>query len=476
MKTMRYALLLAIIGVLLVACGGGLVDDPQGQTTVGLPPDGSTDPTTPDPGPGIRTSFPFCSDVDQVRAPDDAYRDTPIYVGNEQPVEQVRAWAEKQPGFVTLWVDRERNGWITVAFTEGAELRQQELLDAFPDVGVVAVTVDWTEAELAELQDRVVAVLRSFGWNFSVGGGSTTGYVSAGIGVLSADRLAVLEENFPNENICVSGIDPADAIPDGPQAEGGDDWRLLAAEIDIGKTYWTDIAWNAESYSRLWSDAGISASAPEVDFETEVVIWFGAVYSSGCSGLRLDDVEFDSDRRLVHGRIVLPSSIGAGGCNADARPHAFVVAVPRDQLPDAPFSIQLSDQDPPAGAPEERAIVAADLRVPGSVAPEGSITRGTHDPVPSIPFAGPDEVIEPGFPTRIRMHTHCGVNWVGLNGVTWFAADAPSIPDEWLGQLDEETIVVEVLISEGDPPTLVATANDFSVTYQAVAQDLPGCD
>ncbi|NNL47176.1 MAG: hypothetical protein HKO76_02285, partial [Acidimicrobiia bacterium] len=305
MKTIRYAMLTSIISLLIAACGAGLVDDPRGDTTTSLPLDGSTDTTAPGPGIGIESSLPFCEDLERARAADGLYRDSPIYVGNEQPVEQVRAWADQQPGFVTLWIDRERNGWITVAFTQGAETRQRELRDQFPGVGAVAVNVGWTEAELSDLADRVVDVLRPLSWSFSVGSGSATGYVSVGTGVLSPERIGVLESNFAGEKICVSGINPEDAVPDGPQPDGGPGWRLLTATIDAGRTYWTDIAWDAESYAKLWDDAGLPAVAPEVDFDTEVVIWFGAVYGTGCSGLRLDDVVIDKDRRLVHAAIVL---------------------------------------------------------------------------------------------------------------------------------------------------------------------------
>src|SRR3546814_4631415 len=45
-------------------------------------------------------------------APEDWYRDEPVYGGNSMPVEEVRAWAVDQPGFEGIWIDRAHNGWV----------------------------------------------------------------------------------------------------------------------------------------------------------------------------------------------------------------------------------------------------------------------------------------------------------------------------------------------------------------------------
>ena len=72
------------------------------------------------PGAGARCSsegFPRCEDVPPITAPADWYRDSPIYVGNEMPIEAIQQWASGQPGFQELWIDRQHHGWITVGFT-----------------------------------------------------------------------------------------------------------------------------------------------------------------------------------------------------------------------------------------------------------------------------------------------------------------------------------------------------------------------
>lgn len=470
---------LILVSLVLAACGGGGVvsEGPefQGEVTTSSP-DGETQPTIPEQPARqpVETSFAFCEDIEFVRAPDEAYRDTPIYVGNEQPIDEVAGWAFDQPGFVSFWVDRERNGWITLAFAEGADLRQQDLETLFPDAGAVAVAIDWTEQELADLQERVTTALQPGGFSFSVGRSIVKGLVDVDLGVLLPERLALVEENFAGEDICISGLHPDDAIPDGPQPVGGPGWRLLAAEIDAGQPYRTAIAWDAESYAALWTEAAVSATAPEVDFEENVVIWFGAVYGSGCEGLRLDKVVSKQGEFLVHAEIVLPSSLGTI-CRSDARPHAFVVTLERRLLPDPPFNIQLSENGPPAGAPEERTVVLAGLSSPGSVAGPDFVKQGEYEPPDSNVIEHPNFVIEPGIEAQIRIDTHCGIDWLGLNGVTWHAPDHAVMPDPWLAVLEEETIVLDVLILE-DGPSLQATANGFTANYQAVAQDLPGCD
>lgn len=73
------------------------------------------------------------------------------------------------------------------------------------------------------------------------------------------------------------------------------------------------------------------------------------------------------DQRMVHGDFVIPGV--HQGCNSDANPEAYVVAVERSSLPEAPFDVQLDVDDPPLGAPEERTTVTEDLRSPGATIP-----------------------------------------------------------------------------------------------------------
>jgi hypothetical protein len=429
-------------------------------------------PSTSAVGAGIQS----CDQLPQISAPAEAFRDTPIYVANEMPTEEIQAWASRKDGFEALWIDRDHQGWVTVAFSKDAAARQAELEAAFPGVGAVAVLVDWTMTELEALQQRVTDELMP-----DVAQGSaismTKGFVEALIGVLSPERIAAVGSRFSGERVCVSGIDPDEMIPEGPQPRAGDGWRLLANEPQTGQPYRTDIAADADSYLALWQDVGLSAEQPTVDFAAEVVVWFGAVFGSSCPGLRLDDVVIDRERATVHGLIVLPGP--AAFCTADANPYAFVVAVERSTLPPAPFAIQLGAEDPPAGAPEERTIVDVDLREPGSVLGPGDAHPDPSLPEPWVVESG--DVIEPDFEVPFRLDVHCGVEWLGrLNDVSWRTDVPPGtanvVPTEWKSLVVEESIVVSVLLRTDPEPAITATAGGHALVYRPSRETPPGCD
>lgn len=420
--------------------------------------------------------IPACETVERISAPAESYRDSPIYVANEQPTQEIRAWAAGQPGFEEIWVDREHLGWITLAFSVDAESRQAELEELFPDVGVVAVGVDWTMAELMELQRRVGAELGPL-FGPSSGISVTQGVVTIGAGVLTGERVAAIEERFAGERVCIEGIDPQAAPAGGPQAPAGDGWRLLADEPGLGQAYRTGIATNEASYERLWTAIGLPDQPAPVDFEAEVVIWFGAVYGSGCPNLRLDDVVVDRERALVHAEIVLVDAPQA--CTGDANPRAYLVALKRDELPSGPFGIQLGADDPTAGVFEERTLVDVDLSQPGAVAGIGEVHG---DPALPEPFVlEPGSIIEPDIEYPYRLFVHCGIEWLGtFNDVAW-RADLPAgslgaVPPQWPPAGADQTRLVSIILHTDPEPVIEATANGHTVTYRPSADEPPGCD
>ncbi len=283
----------------------------------------------------------------------------------------------------------------------------------------------------------------------------------------------------PDERICPS--DSGRPAHEGPQPSAGDGWRLLGDEL-VGQPYRTGIATNAEQYGRLWRRVGMTGTRPAVDFRSEIVVWFGAVYGSTCP-IRLDDVVVARDREppLLHAVTVVPG--GTGVCTDDARPHAYLVAIERDRLPRGPFAIQLGPEDPPVGVPEERTLVAADLTAPGSVAtadqvgPDRDLIERSRRPQP-VESGG---VVEPGHATPFRMYVYCGIAVLGqLNDVWWMTGtDGVPVPRAWSELVDPEahTIVVDVVLRRGPDPTVRATANGRSVVYTPVAADaVPACD
>lgn len=366
-----FLVLMCSVALLVSACSPD-ARAPSGSSTV--EPEASAIPAA-------NSTIPTCATVEWISAPAERYRDSPIYVANEQPTEEILAWASGQPGFEELWIDRDHLGWITVAFSTDADERQADLERLFPDVGVVALEVEWSLAELEQLQRRIGEefdpIFAPSSW-ISV----QQGVVGIGLGVLEPERITAVEERFAGEPICIEGADPADAPAEGPQPQQGDGWRLLADEPGAGQSYRTGLASDQVSYERLWADIGLSGDPPRVDFELEVVIWFGAVYGSSCPNLRLDDVLVDAERALVHAEIVLVDA--PSGCTDDANPRAYLVALERTKLPSGPFAIQLGVDDPPAGVPEERTLVDVDLSQPGAVAGPGDVGGDPSLPEPQI--------------------------------------------------------------------------------------------
>jgi hypothetical protein len=420
---------------------------------------------------------PRCEDLNDYSAPAEWYRDEPVYVANEQPVQEVMAWASSQPGFEDLWIDREHHGWLALAFSQDPEARQADLEAEFPGVGVVVVPVDWSKADLDRLQDEVVQKVAPR-FEVSTGVDILKGVTIIEFGVLTPERQALVEELFAGERVCISGLDPAEVPQAAPQPIAGDGWRLLGAEDETGQPYRTGIAWNEASYEALWNDSGLAGEPPPVNLENEVAIWFGAVHGSSCPGLRLDDVVVDAGRAIVHGAFVNPEAFL--GCTADAVPHSFVVALERSRLPVGPFWIQLGPEDPPGGAPEERTIVEVDLSAPGAVAPDGAVHPA--EAVPVDPFVPPGGFIEPGFPAPYRIFVHCGIEWLGtLNDVAWRtdvpAEDPEWIPDAWRAVIgDDQSVELEVRLETGPPARLTATANGHAVEYAPTTEDMPECD
>lgn len=446
-----------------------------------VPPDSTpsgaaTAPATSTPA---AMGIPMCDDVPPITAPRERYSRSPIYVANEMPDNQLREWASTKPGFETLWIDRDHLGWVTLAFSRDGDERQAELEGEFPGVGAAVVEVDWTMAELERLQRRVIDALMPE-IAFSAGIADNFGVVMIGLGYLRPENVAEVERRFAGQRVCLEGIDPALAPEPGPQPQAGDGWRLLADQKRIGQTYRTGIATDGGSYEHLWRSIGLGmiAEPPPVDFESDVVIWFGAVYGSSCPHFRLDDVIVDHDRALVY--MQLTDLNPPGLCTADANPHAYVVALERSRLPRGPLAIQLDADGPPAGAPEERTVVDVDLSVPGATANPGQVGPDPNLPEPFVLESG--AIIEPGYPAAYRFTAHCGIAWLGKVNDVWWRTEVPSgssdyTPPEWQPAVDVGgNIQVTITLYEGPEPTLTATANGHTVVYLPTVMEPPGCD
>lgn len=412
-------------------------------------------PTTTAP-PGVQALL-RCEEVPLPAADPGSYRDTPKYVGNEMPTEEVRAWASQYPGFVDIWIDRDHNGWVAAGFTESVAERQTEIAEAFPDDGVVAVEIPRTEADLTELQNRVTEELDGVVELLGTSTDPLRGYVSIQIPVLDEASLAAIEERFSGEPVCVEGLPPEAVVEPGPQPQAGDGWRLLVDQDEVGEPYMSGIAWDEASLAALVDQiSGLGQVDADVDWENEVVIWFGAVHGSSCPNIRLDDVIVEGDTI----RPLIVDTDNAMACTADAIGHTYLVAVDREGLPSAPFYI--------AVAPElawSKVLVEADLRQPGSVASPDQVGP---DPSPDEPAPeGSGVVIEPGYPWDYTVDLACGFEAIGeINSYHWITDE--EIPASWAEAAESgDTVVVEVLLHEGPDPILEVTYQGETATYQA---------
>lgn len=409
------------------------------------------------PGPASPTGdtfagFPPCADTPTLAADPALYRDEPRYGNAVELVEDVATWASGRPGFEELWLDRDRNGWVTVGFGgEDVDIAalQDEVGEEFPGEGVVVVRVPFATSELQALMDRVLPVLVA-------ADATPTGGVALDVprgrlalfGVPTSPEAQDALEQFAGEPLCVDVVDAAAFVPEGDQPDQGEGWRLLGHAAGAGEAYRTGVATTDEQLAALWEASGLDGDAPGVDWRTEVVVWFGAVYGTGCP-VRLDGVLVDG--RTLHGEIVVPGSGPGTACAADANPHAFVVAVERGALPPGPFVVQLGPDDPPPGAPQERTVVDVDLSPPGATATDEQLRRDPDagpQPGPLLQEGDP-RAPEPGARFVWRSRPQCEGVVVGpFAGTLWRLADGEAEWTEADGQevsffpVDDDALVV----------------------------------
>ncbi len=453
----RFLGVLVPLAVLVAACGDlAPVSEPTSTTAPG-PSTTEPGPATTSPDQGSEVSLLRCDEVPLLTADESFYRDTPRYIGNEMPVDRVRRWASQYSDFVDVWIDREHNGWVTVAFTDNVAERQAEIEDEFPDEGVVAVQIELTEEDLTELQNEVVEGLDGVVEVLGAWTDVIRGHVNLQIPVLSEENLSAIAERFPGEPICVDGLPADQFVEPGPQPESGDGWTLIYEQKNAGLPYATGLAWDLDSFHALLEGIeGLDDLDVDVDFENQVVIWFGAVFASSCPNIRMDDV-------IVDGDTIYPTIVDTDNsfvCTADANPHTYLVGLDRSRLPEPPFYVQINpDLD------FDRLRVDADLGEAGSIAAPGEVGPDPNPPGPEPERSG--TVIEPGYPWQYEIDLACGWDWLGeINSYQWVASTP--IPDSWVAKTEGlSAVTVEVTLNEGDPDPFVEVAFEGqSVIYE----------
>ena len=152
--------------------------------------------------------------------------------------------------------------------------------------------------------------------------------------VLDESSLDAVREVFGSdlEAICVSGADPATL----PRKARAPRRRWVAppslTRLPEDALQRSHVAINQTEYDSLWASLALTGQPPTVDF-IEIVLHFGAVYSGSCPETRLDAVQFDAERSVVHPVIV---QLGAARASHLRREPARVRrGSPGDRLPAA---------------------------------------------------------------------------------------------------------------------------------------------
>lgn len=424
------------------------------------------------------SSATWCGDVEPVTADPERYRDSPVYVWGNPDVRTVQRWAKKKPGYQDLWLDDDNLGWIALGFTEGADERQAQLERRFPDIGAVAVEVEWTRKELRRLQRRVGdelfgEIVRSGSISVDFG----KGMVELTVGEVTGELLAAVEAAFAGEPVCVVGPDPSELPPPGPQATAGDGWSLLGHQDKPGPPWYrTGIATKPGQLASLWAKAEMPGDPPAVDFVEDVVLWFADPHGSSCTNQRLDGVVVDEERSIIWPDVVWPDHPVV--CTADlAGAHHFFVALERDRLPAPPFWIQLGADDPPGGAPKERTVVEVDLQIPGSITEKGDahFDREMQKATPLPQRSGTS--MQPRGKSRYAFDATCGIGYLGrINDIHW-VTEKQQIPAEWAEAIDMDGEIIVTVRLRGEPdPHVTATANGHSLRYEPVRNAPEVCE
>jgi hypothetical protein len=397
-----------------------------------------------------------CEDIDTPYAPEDWYSDTPIYVGNEMPIEHVQAFARDLEGFRDIWIDRAHHGWIGVGFDDAdVEAHQAALEEAFPGVGVVAVEMPYTADELADISADIESRLPD---GFEVSGfDDLRGYVQVFVGPLTTENIAAATEAIGSAPACIAGFDPATVPAPGPQPAGGDGWAYLGEADTMLDSEYPRIITDVEGLNATWEELGIGGPPPVVDFDRQLALYLVTGHSGSCPETRLDDMVVDGN--LLYAVIPSTTPMTEGlACTADWVPRTYLVAIDRDRLPAPPFQIAAEKE---YGA---RVEVTTDLQVPGSSPAQGEVNPAEIVPereVTALPYW-----IETEFPWPLIVDPACGVDYLGvINDVHWHRAEGAGVPEEWKEATVDGLLDLELLMTPGPEPTLTVSAGGVEILY-----------
>lgn len=266
--------------------------------------------------------------------------------------------AEHRDEFGGLFIDQPGGGVLVVLFTDHLDEHRRAVAQLVrPRTRVRVDAASFTEDELTEAQAALNPGLPMWAEQ-------GIAFVSSWVDT-SENRVGVMVKSAnPDAAAIIEAIGPPGAIvvevypPDGPwtQPQAGDGWRLLFA----GRSPISAVGYaaTAADLSREWARFELPNEAPALNAD-EVALIFSAGIGSTCVERRLDELVIDRDEPATYPRISDP--LAPRACTTDLIGGvAFVLAVARDRLPPAPFTVRLSPEPfacAADGCPETELVV-----------------------------------------------------------------------------------------------------------------------
>jgi hypothetical protein len=123
--------------------------------------------------------------------------------------------------------------------------------------------------------------------------------------------------------------------------------RVLVDGAPVGEPWTTGLARTPDEFVALWGQLGLSGTAPTVDFDDGVVIYFGPA-ESGCRFGPLDGIAHDPSTGRVFPIVPFedPSDESEERvCTEGANPYAILVEVDRADLPSTDFVVWVDNAE-----------------------------------------------------------------------------------------------------------------------------------
>ncbi len=464
---MRRVRFLAVTALVLAACspspdaGESTTTTAETVTTSSVVASTTSTPSTTTPA--VEVNYSVCDyDAPWPSAPDDWYRDTPVYVGNNSPTDEVRRFVSSIPGFVDVWIDRDHLGWVSAGFV-GADVEaiQVKLEEEFPEGGVVAVELAYTASELEEMAAEIHSQLPE--GMYALNTHEIWGRIEVFVGLLTPENVALVEEIGGDYPYCIEGLDPVQ-FDQSPQADRGDGWVFLG----VSDTYIGDVPaayTDQTAFESAWDDLEVGEPAPSVDFNESLAVFFQIGYSGSCPDTRFRGVILEGDRLMPDVAHVTIAQM----CTSDYNSRVYAVGLDRDSLPAPPFYL-VEWPHSSAGL-----MIDVDLRDPSAVL-DGSNSRIVPLDRPRTATDMPLYMETGGFPWEFIVPDDCDLTYLGeVNGIGWHLAEDSAIPASWANLAVDDVIDLQIQLFEGPDPIAVVSGGGDEATYVPGDTLTPAC-